>query len=104
MPDGTDSRFDRIWLLATGVLLVIMPALTLFVAYAVLIVTQSVALERITLAEAVELYLVELAAFALFSYFLYRLTRYTIHRQEMQETARNEREREQSQTDGARPR
>lgn len=74
--EATDDR--RIWLAVTGILLVTMPALTLFVAYAVLSATRSVLLEQITLVEAVELYLVELLAFAVFSYLLYRLTSYSI--------------------------
>jgi hypothetical protein len=76
MPD--DSRPDRLWLLVTGLLVITVPALTLIVAYVVLTVTRSVAVGRITLVEAVELYLIEAAAFALFSYLLYRLTLYTV--------------------------
>lgn len=71
----------RLWLFVVGVLLVTMPAITLVVAYAALTVTRSVALERLTPVEAVELYLVELAMFALFSYLLYRLTGYAVRRQ-----------------------
>lgn len=100
MSDSSDTGFDRVWLLVTGVLLVTMPALTLFVAYAVLTATRSVALEQITLVEVIELYFVELTAFSLFSYLLYRLTRYAIYRQEVQDEIRRKRER--SQTDGAR--
>jgi hypothetical protein len=72
---------DRFWLFATGILLVTMPAITLLVAYVALTATRSVVLEQITLVEAVELYLVELAAFAAFSYLLYRLSQYTIRKQ-----------------------
>lgn len=68
---------DRFWLIVTGLLLVTMPALTLLVAYAVLVATQSVLVGQITLVEAVELYLVEVLAFGVFGYLLYRLTFYT---------------------------
>lgn len=70
----------RAWWIVTGLLLVTMPALTLGVAYAALTATRSVIIEQLTLVEAVELYLVELAAFAVFSYLLYRLTWYTSRR------------------------
>lgn len=73
-----DSRPDRLWLLVTGLLVIAMPALTLVVAYVALTVTRSVVVGRITLVDAVELYLVEAAAFAAFSYLLYRLTLYTV--------------------------
>jgi hypothetical protein len=73
-------RPDRVWLFVTGVLLVTMPAITLVVAYAALSATRSAVLAELTLVEAVELYLVELAAFAVFSYLLYRLTMYTSSR------------------------
>lgn len=79
--DDPSGAPGRLWLLAIGVLLVTMPAITLVVAYAALSLTQSVALERLTVVEAVELYVVELAMFAAFSYLLYRLTRYAIRRQ-----------------------
>jgi len=69
-----DQEEDRRWLIAVGLLVVVTPALTLAVAYVVLVATQSVLVGQITPVEAVELYLVELAAFALFSYLLYRLT------------------------------
>lgn len=75
---ANDSRPDRLWLLVTGVLVITMPALTLVVAYVVLTVTRSVAVGQLTLVEAVELYLVEAAAFAVFSYLLYRFTLYSV--------------------------
>lgn len=73
----------RVWWLVTGLLLVTMPALTLGVAYLALTATRSVLVEQLTLVEAAELYLVELAAFALFSYLLYRLTWYTSRRSDL---------------------
>ena len=82
MPVTEAIRPDRVWLFVTGVLLVTMPAITLVVAYATLSATRSALLAELTLIEAVELYLVELAAFAAFSYLLYRLTRYTSSRHE----------------------
>ncbi|MUV58497.1 hypothetical protein [Halogeometricum sp. CBA1124] len=72
---------DRFWLVLTAALLVVMPALTLLVAYVALAATRSVIIEQITLVEAVELYLVELVAFTAFSYLLYRVTMYTVNRQ-----------------------
>jgi hypothetical protein len=68
-------------MLVTGLLVVILPALTLLVAYVALTATRSVAIGRLTLVEAVELYLIEVVAFALFSYLLYRLTLYSVRRQ-----------------------
>jgi hypothetical protein len=79
--DDDSLLADRFWLVLTAALLVVMPALTLLVAYVALAATRSVVVEQITLVEAVELYLVELAAFAAFSYLLYRVTMYTISRQ-----------------------
>lgn len=84
-------RSDWLWLLLLAALLVTMPAITLLVAFVALMATQSVILEQVTLVEAVELYVVELAAFTVFSYLLYRLTMYAIerqHRAESLETAR----------------
>jgi len=72
--EAPDGEPDRRWLIGVGLLVVVTPALTLAVAYAVVLATRSVLVGQITPAEAVELYLVELAAFALFSYLLYRLT------------------------------
>jgi hypothetical protein len=80
--DGGGTGFpDRFWMLVTGLLVVILPALTLLVAYVALTATRSVAIGRLTLVEAVELYLIEVVAFALFSYLLYRLTLYSVRRQ-----------------------
>jgi hypothetical protein len=70
---SSQGGFDRIQPILVGLLLVVTPALTLLVAYAVLSATRSVALAEVTLVEAVELYLVELAMFAVFAYLLYRL-------------------------------
>jgi hypothetical protein len=81
MSTGDPQLRDRAWLLAVGLLLVTMPAVTLVVAYAVLRATRSVLLEGVTPVEVVEIYLIELGAFAAFSYLLYRLTTYTIRRQ-----------------------
>jgi membrane-bound ClpP family serine protease len=81
MGGESPGRPGRLWLLLTGLLLVIMPAVTLAVAFVALSATQSVVVERITLVEAVELYLVELVAFGTFSYLLYRLTMYTMARE-----------------------
>lgn len=103
MPDETDSDYRRVWVLVTGVLLVTMPALTLLVAYAVLTATRSVVLEQLTVVEAVELYLVEVAAFAVFSYLLYRLTSHAIDRQSDTETSRESQRREYDQSRGDRP-
>jgi hypothetical protein len=75
------GRPDRFWLLVIGLLVVTMPALVLVVVYAVLLATRSVLIGQITLLEAAELYVIEVAAFALFSYLLYRLTLYSIDRQ-----------------------
>ncbi|MFC7137607.1 hypothetical protein [Halobaculum litoreum] len=74
------ERTERFWLIATGLLLVTMPAFTLVVAYAVLLATQSVLVGNITTVELVELYLIELLAFALFGYLLYRLTEFSSRR------------------------
>jgi membrane protein implicated in regulation of membrane protease activity len=71
---------DRLWLLVAGLLLVLTPAFTLVVVYAVLITTQSVTLGQVSLVQAIELYLVELAFFAGFGYLLYRLTLYAVDR------------------------
>lgn len=68
----------EVWLILTGVLLVTMPALTLIVAYVALRLTRSVLLDRLTMVEVVELYLVELVMFSVFTYVLYRLTLYTL--------------------------
>ncbi|SEP06276.1 hypothetical protein SAMN04487948_11296 [Halogranum amylolyticum] len=81
MTTDTGSDVEKLWLLVVGVLLVTMPALTLFVAYAVLSATRSVVLEQVTLVEAAELYLIELVAFGVFSYVLYRLTRYLLRKE-----------------------
>lgn len=67
---------DRLWALLFGVTLVTMPAVALVLAYGVLSIVQSPILDRVTVVELVELYLVELAAFAAFSYILYRLALY----------------------------
>lgn len=80
--EAGEQRSDRFWLLVIGLLVVTMPALVLVVVYAVLLATQSVLIGQITLLEAAELYVIEVAAFALFSYLLYRLTLYSIRRQE----------------------
>ncbi|MFC7137783.1 hypothetical protein ACFQRB_17580 [Halobaculum litoreum] len=45
------ERTERFWLIATGLLLVTMPAFTLVVAYAVLLATQSVLVGNITTVE-----------------------------------------------------
>jgi hypothetical protein len=82
----SSSKPDRLWLLLTGLLVVTMPALTLVVAAGALSATRSVAIGQLTAVEAVELYLVEVAAFAVFSYLLYRLTLYTVRRQERLES------------------
>jgi hypothetical protein len=103
MPDETDSDYRRVWVLVTGVLLVTMPALTLLVAYAVLTATRSVVLEQLTVVEAVELYLVELAAFAVFSYLLYRLTSHAIDRQSDTEASREPLRREPDHPRDERP-
>jgi hypothetical protein len=80
--DGGGAGFpDKFWMLVTGLLVVILPALTLLVAYVALTATRSVAIGRLTPVEAVELYLIEVVAFALFSYLLYRLTLYSVRRQ-----------------------
>jgi hypothetical protein len=79
--EAGEPRSDRFWLLVIGLLVVTMPALVLVVVYAVLLATQSVLVGQITLLEAAELYVIEVAAFALFSYLLYRLTLYSIRRQ-----------------------
>lgn len=71
---GERRRLGRAWPLVIGVLLVTMPAVTLLVAYAALTATQSVIVGQLTAVEAIELYLVEFAAFATFSYLFYRLT------------------------------
>lgn len=81
MADDTVPVRDRLWMLAAGLLLVTMPAVTLAVAYAVLLATQSAVANRLTPLELMELYLIELAAFAVFGYLLYRLTQYVVHRQ-----------------------
>lgn len=72
---------DRFWVLVTGLLVVTLPVLTLLVAYVALTATRSVAIGRLTVTEAVELYLIEVMAFAAFSYLLYRLTLYSARRQ-----------------------
>jgi hypothetical protein len=64
----------RLRLLVVGVLLVTTPAVTLVVAYGVLLATRSALLAELTLVEAIELYLIELGAFVLFAFLLYRLT------------------------------
>lgn len=94
MGDTTDRDVERRWLLVTGVLLVTMPALTLFLAYAVLTATRSVVLEQLTLVEAAELYLVELVAFAVFSYLLYRFTNYSLRRQQSTDGSQQSSQRE----------
>lgn len=73
---------ERLRLLAAGILLVTMPAITLLVVYAVLTATRSALLDGLTLVEAAELYFIELAAFALFGYLLYRFTVRTVDRGE----------------------
>jgi hypothetical protein len=96
----------RVWLFVTGVLLVTMPAITLLVAYVALTATRSVLLEQVTLVEAAELYLVELAAFTAFSYLLYRLTMYTVRQQaraEDEQTARRRGARDGDVTDRPEP-
>jgi hypothetical protein len=61
-----------------GVALLLMPAVTLLVAFLVLDLTRSALLADPTPLEVAELYAVELAAFALFGYLLYRLTAYGV--------------------------
>ena len=73
-------RLDRV-LIVTGLLLILAPAVTLVVVYAVLLATRTVVVGQITLLQAVELYVVELLAFALFGYLLYRLTLFAVVRQ-----------------------
>jgi hypothetical protein len=82
MAEKQPPPVDRAWLLVTGVLLVTMPAVTLLVAYVAINATRSVVQRRITLVEAAELYLIELAAFALFSYLFYRVTLYSLRSRE----------------------
>jgi hypothetical protein len=78
--DATRTPVDRLRLMAAGLLLVTVPALTLVAAYAVLRATRSALLDGLTAVEVIELYLVEVAAFAVFGYLLYRLTLVSIRR------------------------
>lgn len=71
---ATGADVDRIRLVAVGLLLVTMPAVTLVAALGVLAATQSVVVADVTFVEALELYLIELGAFVLFAYLLYRVT------------------------------
>jgi len=73
---------DRLWFVLTGLVVVTMPALVLIVVYVALTSTRSVVLGQLTAVEAVEIYLIEVAAFAVFSYLLYRFTLYTVRRQD----------------------
>jgi hypothetical protein len=80
----SDRRFPiprRFLLIATGLLVIMMPAFTLVAAFAVLSVAQSVVLDQLTLVEIAELYLIEVMTLALFSYLLYRLTMYAVRNQ-----------------------
>lgn len=79
-PDDID-QLDRVWYLVTGLLVLLTPAITLVILFAVLVATQAVAVGEITLVQAVELYVVELGAFAVFGYLLYRFTLYAVQRQ-----------------------
>ena len=79
-PDDA-ARLDRIWFFAAGLLVLLTPAITLVVIFAVLVATQAVAAGEITLVQAVELYLVEVGAFAVFGYLLYRLFLYAVQRE-----------------------
>jgi uncharacterized membrane protein len=71
---------ERLWLLLTALLVITVPALTLVLAYAVLLATRSALANQFTPVEILELYLVEVVAFALFGYLLYRLLRYGLDR------------------------
>ena len=79
-------RTDRLWVLAFGLVLVTMPAVTLILAFAVLSATQSAIVDQLTPLELVELYVVELVAFAAFSFVLYRIARYTWAKQDLTTT------------------
>ncbi|WP_435361571.1 hypothetical protein [Haloarchaeobius sp. DFWS5] len=86
--DERTTLANRFWLVLTALLLVTMPAFTLFVAFAILSVTRSAVLEQLTWVEIAELYLVEFVMFSAFAYLLYRLTWYSIGRNDATMTAR----------------
>ncbi|WP_411968718.1 hypothetical protein [Haloferax sp. YSSS75] len=80
--ERTQPKDERLWILAFGLTLVMMPAVTLVLAFAVLSATQSAIVDQLTPVELVELYVVELVAFALFGYILYRIAQYAWARQD----------------------
>lgn len=78
--DSPDSS-SRLTALAIGLLVLLAPALIIFLTLSFLTYTGDVLVSSLTLVEFVELYLIDLVLFAAFAYGLYRLTLALVQRQ-----------------------